>query len=599
MTAVIEVEGFRFRYPGATVESLRGVDLTIEQGDFVAVVGGNGSGKTTLCKTFNGLVPHYWSGRTDGQVVVAGVPTATASVAELSAVVGYVYQDFTNQLVRPTVRDEVAFAAVNFGLVDHAARAAQALEMLGITHLADKFVWQLSGGQQHLVAIAAVMVLRPQVLVVDEPVAELDPGRAAHIYESLAHLNAAYGTTIVVIEHHTDFVARYARSVVLMADGAVVWHLPVAEALARSDELDAHGVPAPQVVQVARAYEQHGPVPLTPVDAARWLTERGVEVRRGALRDPSEPEPSVPARPDAARSAERTLVARLDDVRHGYRGVDGRFDTVLDGIDLDLHEAERVALVGSNGAGKSTLMRLLTGLRVPRSGTVTVEGVSTRDVSASIMADRVCYLYQRPEEMFLTDTVRGDVALYPTGRDVPDATRLVDEVLTLVDLHHLADRDGRTLSGGQQRRATLAVGLAMRPSLLLLDEPTSSLDIGSRDGVIAMLARLADHIRCVVVATHDMHLVAEWATRVVVLDQGAVVADTTPAELFGDVDLMARAGLVPPQVAELGRLLGMDPPPLSVVEMVGRTGTGAALVTPGHGPGRSDRTEVGHGAHHA
>ncbi|MBI9114146.1 ABC transporter ATP-binding protein [Sanguibacter suaedae] len=587
MTAVIEVDGFRFRYPGAGVESLRGVDLTVEQGDFVAVVGGNGSGKTTLCKAFNGLVPHYWSGRTEGSVTVSGVPTATSTVAELSTVVGYVYQDFSNQLVRPTVRDEVSFAAVNFGLPDHAARTQEALEMLQITHLADRFVWQLSGGQQHLVAIAAVMVLRPQVLVVDEPVAELDPGRAAQIYECLARLNASYGTTIVVIEHHTDLVARYARSVVLMADGAVVWHLPVAEAMARSAELDAHGVPAPQVVQVARAFERTGPVPLTPADAARWLADRGIEARPAAPTGPTGP----------AGGTARPVVARLDDVRHGYRGVDGRLETVLAGVDLDLHEGERVALVGSNGAGKSTMLRLLTGLRVPRAGTVTVEGVSTRDVSPSVMADRVCYLYQRPEEMFLTDSVRGDVALYPKGRDVPDADGLVDEVLALVDLQHLADRDGRTLSGGQQRRATLAVGLAMRPSLLLLDEPTSSLDIGSRDGVIAMLARLADHIRCVVVATHDMHLVAEWATRVIVLDHGDLVADTTPSRLFGDATLTNRVGLVPPQVAQLGRALGMDPPPLSVTELVARTGARPHAHASASGPHAG--TEVPGGTHDA
>ncbi|MDV3295724.1 MAG: ATP-binding cassette domain-containing protein [Brachybacterium paraconglomeratum] len=546
---VIRVKDLSFRYPGTDRDTLRNVDLTVERGDFVAVVGGNGSAKTTLCKTFNGLVPHYWNGDFAGSVHVDGVDTWDSSVAELSSRVGYVYQDFQNQLVRPTVRDEVAFGPLNFGHADYRERTDEALEHLGIAHLRDQFVWQLSGGQSHLVALAAVLALRPEVIVVDEPVAELDPSRAREIYLRLRELNERDGITVITIEHHAEFIAEFARSVVLMADGAPVWHLPVQEAMDRHEDLAAHGVPAPDAVALSAAAGAR-PVALDVPSAAAAL--------RPVVRERSTGE-----RPTGAAE----IVATLRGVRHGYRSVAGGLSTVLDDLDLDLRAGERIALVGTNGAGKTTLMKLLTGLIVPRAGTVTVDGIDTRTRSAAKMADHVSYLYQHPQQMFLKDTVREDIALFPRGRKVPDAEAIVERIIQEVGLSALADRDGRSLSGGQQRRATLGIGLAMRPSLLLLDEPTSSLDIRSRDDVTAMLAALAETVRCAVVATHDMELVATWASRVLVLDQGKVLADVTPRELFSRPELTARTRLVPPQAARIALELGLDPLPLTAAEL--------------------------------
>ncbi len=572
----VEVEGLTFRYPGASDDSLRGVDLRIEAGDFVAVVGGNGSGKTTLCKAFNGLVPHFWNGDLTGAVRVFGRDTATLSVADLADDVGYVFQDFGNQIVRPTVRDDVAFAPLNLGRADWAARADAALDVLGLAPIADTHTWQLSGGQQHLVALAGAMALAPRLLVVDEPAAEVDPRRATAIYEHLALLNEQ-GVTVVVIEHHAELVARYARSVVLMADGVPRWHLPVAEALARTDDLAAADIPATQVVALARALDpvvrDGGTPPLTveacadllaPVAGLRPPSSTALPTADHGVGDRDREDPV--ANPVLGGEA----IASLRGVTHGYRTVAGPRTIVLDRLDLALHDGERVALVGSNGAGKSTLLSLLSGLALPREGTVVVDGRDTRTTTAAELSDSVCYLVQRPEEMFLQDSVRGDVAMHPRGRRVPDAEELVDRVLDQVQLTGVADRDGRLLSGGQQRRAALAVALAMRPRLLLLDEPTSSLDLRSRDDVIRMLAELSGHIRCTVVATHDMHLVAEWADRVVVLHEGRVLADTDPAALFASPGVLAAAHLVPPQVAQVGAALGISPVPLSVDELVGR-----------------------------
>ena len=595
---VIVVKDLSFRYPGTDRDTLRNVDLTIERGDFVAVVGGNGSAKTTLCKTFNGLVPHYWNGDFAGSVHVDGTDTWDSTVAELSSHVGYVYQDFQNQLVRPTVRDEVAFGPLNFGHEDYRERTDEALEHLGISHLRDSFVWQLSGGQSHLVALAAVLALRPGVIVVDEPVAELDPARAREIYLQLRALNEDHGVTVITIEHHAEFIAEFATSVVLMADGAPVWHLPVQEAMNRHADLEIHGIPAPAAVALTAAVGADE-VALDIDSAARMLRPH---VRDPHLRDlPGNPHaPHLPgegmsaddpAGPGASGLAEpagtgvhgaedaaaddRPVIASLREVNHGYRTVRGDLAPVLTDLDLDLHAGDRIALVGTNGAGKTTLMKLLTGLMVPRSGTVIVDGINTRSRSAARLADHVSYLYQHPQRMFLKDTVRADVDLFPTGRKIPGTEELVDHIIDRVGLSELADRDGRSLSGGQQRRATLAIGLAMRPDLLLLDEPTSSLDVRSRDDVISMLASLSGTVGCAVVATHDMELVATWASRVIVLDQGQVLADVTPRELFSRPEVTGQARLVPPQAARIARELALDPLPLTTAEMLGRLQTAA------------------------
>ena len=557
----IVVKDLSFRYPGTDRDTLRNVDLTIERGDFVAVVGGNGSAKTTLCKTFNGLVPHYWNGDFAGSVHVDGVDTWESSVAELSSHVGYVYQDFQNQLVRPTVRDEVAFGPLNFGHADYRERTEEALAQLGISHLREKFVWQLSGGQAHLVALAAVLALRPEVIVVDEPVAELDPARAREIYLRLRDLNERHGITVITIEHHAEFIAEFARTVVLMADGAPVWHLPVQEAMNRHADLAAHGIPAPDVVALSAAVGAD-PVALDVPGAVGALRKHVRTAPRGEMKGadgeqrPAEPAPST------------EVVAAVEGVTHGYRSVGGELSTVLDDLSLKLHAGERIALVGTNGAGKTTLMKLLTGLIVPRQGTVTVSGIDTRSRSAARMADHVSYLYQHPQQMFLKDSVREDIALFPRGRQVPDAEQIVERIIADVGLTKLAERDGRTLSGGQQRRATLGIGLAMRPSLLLLDEPTSSLDIRSRGDVTAMLEALSDTVRCALVATHDMELVATWASRVIVLDQGRVLADTTPRELFTRSETTGQARLIPPQAARVALDLGLEPLPLTAAELM-------------------------------
>ncbi|MBZ6495162.1 ABC transporter ATP-binding protein [Natrinema longum] len=554
--AGIVVDDLSFRYPGTDDAVLSGADLEIDPGEFVAVVGGNGSGKTTLCKSFNGIIPHFYEGEIDGQVTVADLDVQTSSVSELSRHVGYVFQEFDNQLVSPTVFEEVAFAPLNYGLEDYRERVYRTLETLDLEGLEDRFVWELSGGQKHLVALAAALSLDPEILVVDEPAAQLDPINARETYDRLARLNRERGKTIVTIEHQTEFIAEYCDHVVLVDDGAVSWKLPVDEALNRLDDLRAQDVHPPQVTRIAdRVLDDGDPLPVTLTDGITRFAEHASET---AVRTDG----SAADAPPADRRSEP--VVSFDGVSHTYQTLRSGTRTVLDDLSLDLYPDDRIALVGSNGAGKSTLLQLITGLETPDTGTVTVDGVDTGTVLPERLADDVVYVHQNPEEMFIDDSVRADVAHYLEDRGYPDGAERVDDVIDFLDLGALQDRDGRLLSVGQQRRASLAIGLATDPSIILLDEPTGSLDLASREEVGRTIDRAGTRVETVVVATHDLELAAAWATRIVVLDDGDVIADGAPEHVFADTDVLERANLHPPQIVRLAAELGLDPAPLTV-----------------------------------
>jgi len=610
----IVVDDLTFRYPGSDDAVLREANLTIEPGEFTAVVGGNGSGKTTLCKTFNGLIPHFLDGAFDGSVRVAGIDTRESNVGELSRQVGYVFQDFENQLVQETVRDDVEFAPLNYGFEDYEERATRALETVGLAHLEDRFIWELSGGQQHLVALAGVLAMDPEYVFVDEPAAQLDPHNARQAYERLRWLHEERDKTIIVIEHHSEFIADYCDDMVLVSDGGIAWKEPVHVGLNRLDDLHGHDIHPPQVTQIADGLPSElstlpdGRYPVTVDEAVAALP--AASALPNAARSTADGGPAatvVPGRTGGERPGrtdrDSDPIVTLRDVEHGYPTLREGYNRVFDGMDLDLYAGDRVALVGANGSGKSTLLRLLTGLESPNRGTVTVLGRETNDALPEELADDTVYIHQNPEEMFVEDTVRKDVAYYLENRGAADVDERVNEILAHLDLEELADRDGRLMSLGQQRRASLGIGLATDPTVVLLDEPTGSLDLQSRREVTGMLRKAESRVETVVIASHDLQLVASWADRVIIMDDGDVIADASPAGVFADTDLLAAADLRQPQVVALSERLDFDSPVLTTDAMVEAvTAAGADRRSPGatsedesaqNGAGTESRTSRG------
>lgn len=551
---MIYLDRVTFSYPGTSSAVLDDLSISVEAGEFISVLGGNGSGKTSFCRVLTGLIPHFYRGGFSGTATVNGLAITDHPVATLAGHVGYVYQDFENQLLRPRVGDDVAFSAVNYGHQDHHERARRAMQFLGIDHLADRIIWELSGGERHLVAIAGALALDPAVLVIDEPISQLDPIHARTVYERLGALNRETGTTIVVVEHFTEFVGEFCTHAALLESGTLRWKLSSREALGRIDELEEAGLAPPPVTRIAYSLGMSGQLPVT------------VEETRGRIAETfGSPAPAAIAtfskgKVRGARSAARAegnpeVLARFREFGHYYLTLSGKRHQVLTDVDLEITSGERIAIVGGNGSGKSTLLKILAGIARPRAGSVEVCGLDTRKHRAETLSEWVSLVYQQAHEMFIEDSVRGDIGYFLHQRHRPDAGEVVDELIVEFGLQALAERDGRLLSGGQMRRASLAIAAGMQPRLLLLDEPTSSLDVANRTLILAMLERLDRWVSTAIIATHDMELVARWADRVISVADGGILSDLPTRAFFEDSARLRAARVREPQVVELSKAL--------------------------------------------
>ena len=541
----VEIDGLTYTYPGAPQPTLKEISLQIEKGDFLAVVGNNGCGKSTLCKVLNGLIPHFITGTMEGSVRVEGLDTRESDVGVLAQKVGYVYQDFENQIVRPTVLDDASYACLNYAFPDYLERGRTALKQCGLEGREAEYVWQLSGGQTHLLALAGAVSLQPDILILDEPIAQLDPMHADRIYGVLRELNERWGKTIIVIEHHTEYIADYCKHVLLMKDGRVRWMLPTAEALQRVEELEECNIFPPQVTQAAYRLQRQGRLP---ADLALPTTVEAGKTAFSRLR-------YVPGAPHRALEASGETAVSFQGVSLSYRAVKGEPHTVFQDLDLNIRKGEKVALIGSNGAGKSTLMKLMVGLLRPHAGTVSLFGEAIGDKKAEDLSRQISLVYQNPEEMFIKDSIRGDIAYAMEVRNIPDRERRTAELLERFRLTELQDRDGRLMSGGQMRRASLAIGIALDPGILLLDEPTANLDIATRREILTVLEDMKDVIQTAVIATHDMQLVCQWAERIIVLCGGRVVADGPRDEIFARADVVEQVGIRPPEIVSMAQAL--------------------------------------------
>lgn len=540
--SLIEIEHLTYSYPGAENPTLNDISIQIKKGDFLAIVGNNGCGKSTFCKTLNGLIPQFISGDFSGSVIVDGLDTTTTDVGTLARKVGYVYQDFENQIIRPTVLDDASYACLNYAMTDYLERGKKALEACGLLHKQDSYIWQLSGGQTHLLALAGVLSLEPEVLILDEPIAQLDPKHADQIYAVLRQLNEKYHKTIIVIEHHTEYIADFCKHVMLMKDGQIQWVLPTRQALVRVDELQSCNIFPPQVTIAAHRMPHCSDrmLPTTVEEGKSFFApQKGITA----------PQTQV------SQNISSENVISFQDVCVSYRSVKGEAHSVFSHLDLDIRKGDKIALIGSNGAGKSTLMKMMVGLLKPSSGDILIHQKSIHSIKPEILSKQISMVYQNPEDMFIKDSIQSDISYAMEVRKTQDKEERTQQLLERFRLTELAHRDGRLLSGGQMRRASLAIGVALNPEILLLDEPTANLDIATRKEILRTLDDLKEITDTVMIATHDMQLVCDWAERIIVLCEGKVVADGGRDEIFGNRDIIRQVGIRPPEIFTMGQTL--------------------------------------------
>jgi energy-coupling factor transporter ATP-binding protein EcfA2 len=507
---IVEIEGLTFRYRRASEPAIRDLSLAIAPGEVLLVAGPSGCGKSTLIRAMNGLIPHAYRGDLVGSVRVAGRLTTELRLRELARIVGTVLQDPAKQLIASTIRGELAFGPENLAMpVDEIeATMATVVPRAGIGHLLERTTDQLSGGESQQIAVAGALMLEPRLVVLDEPLANLDPA-AAHRLLGLVRDLADAGTAVVIVEHRVEDALAAEPDRVLYLDGGRQRYIGPLSGFFRIADPTRVKLPFPVVLERLRADAWDGPAPAIPPTGAA---------------------PVVVGATDGD-------VPRLE-----WRGVDAGYDgrQVLRDVSAALGPHETVAVLGPNGSGKTTLFKSAIGLIPRTAGTVLVDGASTDRRSVADLAGTFGYVFQNPSQMLFAPNVREELLFGPRNmkRDAAGFDELVTTSLRRVGLQ---DEDGiearppLTLSFGQQKRLALAVALALRPRTLVLDEPSAGQDHRSATAFMTEVERIVG-LESVYFVTHDVDLALTYADRIVLLRDGTIVADGAPLDVIRDRD---------------------------------------------------------------
>lgn len=578
MNSIIEVKDVTFTYSGAQRHALERVSLAVAEGEFVGVIGPSGAGKSTLAGVMSGAVPHHFAGELYGACLVDGKDTCEVTLTDVSRLVGSVLQDIDAQFVASNVRDELLFGLENFGVAhdEIPARMQQALETVGIEDLRDREIATLSGGQKQKVAIAAILALRPRVLVLDEPTAALDPASSTLVFETLCEVNRSAGITVVAIEQKVALLSEYCSRVVVLDQGKLVFDDTPRKVFSHGERLREIGVDSPRVARVSNSLAAAGLCelgePALSVDEAAALVARIVgEGVRGAVVEGACAAPAVPSTPsnatvcgssiggDSASSSARTgeSVVRFEGVSYSYPGGGAS----VRALDFKVFPGEIIGIVGQNGAGKTTLTKLLNGLLKPAEGNVVVAGLNTREVPTSRIARYVSTLFQNPDRQICKDTVLDEVAfgLLLRGVSLDEASARAKATCERLGLP--LDEAPFSLSRGQRQMVALASVVVGEPQIIVLDEPTSGLDYRECMTVMETVRDMAAAGSAVVMVCHDMEVVSDFANRLVVMANGEILGRGTCADVFANDGLMQSAFVEPPQAIALAKRLAAEVSP--------------------------------------
>lgn len=596
---MIEIDRISYTYPGAGRPALHDLSLTIAEGEFLLVCGASGAGKSTFLRLLNGLAPHFHGGRITGDVRVWGRSTYTHQPRDLADLVGFVFQDPEAQFVVDVVEDEIVFAMENLGLPQRIMRrrVEEVLDQLGIAHLRRRKVASLSGGERQRVAIASVLAAQPRALALDEPTSQIDPHGAEEVLTALQKLNADLGLTIVLSEHRLERVVQYAdRMLYFPPPGGAQAPISAdmdAPALASSLRFERPIVgPTRDVLAqidltppLARLGSALGwsPLPLTIKEGRRFVSgcqptplpvlnatsgDQPNTTHAGAT-DTPQPTPDrqstdgrvlwrrFHSNAQASGPPARSPLVSIAHVHFAYGAHEALYD-----VSLDARPGEVLALMGRNGSGKTTLLKLIVGLLRPQRGAISVIGRDVSLLAVEEIAAFVGYVPQDPRALLFHDTLREELAftldhqLATNGRGrlspafdahAPSARDdgRIASALDRFGISHLANTYPRDLSGGEAQRAALAAIFVGEPQVLLLDEPTRGLDYHAKAVLGQILRRLAAEGRAIVMATHDVELVAAYADRVALLGDGELIVEGPAREIMSDSLIFS------PQVAKL------------------------------------------------
>jgi len=539
--------------------------LKINQGEFVAIMGENGASKSTLCQMMNGIIPNSIGGRLSGQVLIHGLNTKETGISELATKVGIVLEDPETQLFTTSVKSEVAFGPENLSLPpdEIEERVRWALEAVRLSGYEERLPSSLSGGQKQRLAIAANIAMRPDILVLDEATSQLDPVGVEEVLSVVRELNQKYGMTILMATDASEMIARVMDRVVVLNQGQLEVDGTPRQIFADSGLFKKLMIRSPQVSQLATLLinEAH-PLPEFPITV--------LEANQGLQTLLKGTAPNLVEQKKPAVECSQVVAIQVEHLDYIYQPLD--VHAVKD-ISFEICQGEFVALIGQNGSGKTTVLKNLLGLLRPTRGQVVVAGQDTRTTAVSEMARHVGFVLQNPDQQLFADTVEEEVAYGPRNLKLQKELieQRVSDALKLVGLEDKRQEFPPALSKGDRAKVVIASALALDPSIVILDEPTTGQDYRGCHQIMQIAQSLHEQGRTVVFVTHHMALVAEYAQRVIVLSGGKVLLDDVTEGVFAKPEVVRQACIIPPQITELGQGLpaglGLPHNPLTVLTM--------------------------------
>ncbi|KOO15308.1 heme ABC transporter ATP-binding protein [Vibrio xuii] len=541
----IEFSDFSFRYDSLDKPTLKHINLRIEKGEKIVIIGPSGSGKSTLGQCLNGLIPHAIKGESSGRLLLNGQDSTSLDLHQYTEQVGTVLQDTDSQFVGLSVGEDIAFALENqlMSNIDMYPLVKATAKMVELEDLLTRSPHDLSGGQKQRVSLAGILVDEVDTLLFDEPLAALDPKTGRKTIEIIDQLHQETGKTIIIIEHRLeDVLHRSVDRVILMDQGAIVADMTPNELLA-SPLLENHGIREPLYLSAIKSAQ----CPLDELSQRDGLDKLSLKQLQPYFAHWQADQP--------ARAERRDTLLSIDNLTYSYDGE----KNALEGVSFDIQQGEFVSILGKNGSGKSTITKLIMGVINPDEGSIALDGQELSSLSIFERSQQIGVVMQNPNHMISHHMIFDEVAfgLRNKGLDESAVQQKVTEVLELCGLSKYRNWPIEALSYGQKKRVTIASILVLEPKLLILDEPTAGQDYRNYTAMLSFIKKLNEQLGItVIIISHDMHLVLEYTDRSIVISDSKLIADAPMTQVFSQPALLEQANLTTTSLYDLAKGLG-------------------------------------------